>query len=623
MRKIIALVLATFLLIPTTLTASGTNQAFAASRNAEKVIKALNIMETDQGEIKSTVTKITRAQFAQLLVNISDQKEMIAVSNTSLFKDVKKNYWAAPYIRTAVNRGWMSGYLNGTFKPEQGLTLIEAVNGVLNLLGYTDSYFSGNLTQSKLAFYKAKKMNNNIKVTKASSYIDYEDCVNLLYNTLNTANKDGRVYAEVLGYSLDSRGEVDYVSVINTGTDGPIIAKDNWSSDLPFRIDTATVYRNDAKVSYTDIEKYDVIYYSESFKTIWAYDSKVTGVISAINPDLINPTSVTLAGVEYKFETSEASVDFASMGQFEKGDVVTLLLGKNGGIAGALSSDEYNTTVTGLVLGVGTHLVLNEDGNYVSSGYVTFVDARGNKYTQDYNSNTLYFTEGNLIRIKYENGKATVSKLSMQAPGWNNSTVDSTGKMLGSMKLATDIHILDYSNGSYKTIYPARLANTIIMDSSVLYYQTNFDHEITDLILKNVTGDLDSYGIYTGYSSAGSSGTYNYILNGTEGKLSKFTYADFTTTTGPVGFSYEGGNIVASYSLKKLPVSDIGTSTITSGSVKYPLAENMSVYVLSDGAYSLSSLNKINLSKYTVTAYIDKAISLGGRVRILIAEPIK
>lgn len=622
MRRLIALLLVTFLLIPTTFTASGTNQAFAASQNAKKVINALNIMETDQGEIKSTATKITRAQFAQLLVNISDQKEMIAVSNTSLFKDVKKSYWAAPYIRTAVNKGWMSGYLNGTFKPEQGVTLIEAVNGVLNLLGYSDSYFSGNLTQSKLAFYKAKKMNNNIKVTKASSYIDYDDCVNLLYNALNTSNKEGRVYAEVLGYSLDSRGEVDYVSVINTGTDGPIIAKDNWSSSLPFNIDSATVYRNDTKVSYTDIRKYDVIYYSESFKTIWAYDTKVTGVISAINPDLINPTSVTVAGVEYKFETSEASVDFASLGQYEKGDVVTLLLGKNGGIAGALSSNEYNATVTGLVLDVGTHLVLNEDGNYVSSAYVTYVDARGNKYNQDYNSNTLYFTKKNLIRIQYDNGKATVSKYSIHAPGWNNSTVDSKGEKLGTKKLASDIHILDYSNGSYKTIYPARLANTIIMDSSILYYQINVDNEITDLILNNVTGDMDGYGIYTGYNSTGSSGTYNFILNGTEGKLSKYTYADFTTTTGPVGFSYEDGNIVASYSLKKLPVGEIGTSSITSGSVKYPLAENLSVYVLSNGSYSLSSLNKINLSKYTVTAYYDKAVSLGGRVRILIAEPI-
>jgi hypothetical protein len=187
MRKILALLLATFLLMPTTLAVSETNQALAASQNAKKVINALDIMETDAGEIKTTAKKITRAQFAQLLVNISDQKDMVAVTNTSLFKDVKKSHWAAPYIRTAVNKGWMSGYLNGTFKPDQGVTLIEAVNGVLNLLGYSNSYFSGNLTQSKMAFYKSKKIIHNIKVTMTSSYIDYNDCVNLLYNTLNTA----------------------------------------------------------------------------------------------------------------------------------------------------------------------------------------------------------------------------------------------------------------------------------------------------------------------------------------------------------------------------------------------------------------------------------------------------
>jgi hypothetical protein len=69
-------------------------------------------------------------------------------------------------------------------------------------------------------------------------------------------------------------------------------------------------------------------------------------------------------------------------------------------------------------------------------------------------------------------------------------------------------------------------------------------------------------------------------------------------------------------------VKELGTTTITSGSLKYPLSEKLSVYVLSDDVYNLSSLDKINTSKYIVKAYYDKAVTLGGRIRVIIAEPI-
>lgn len=621
MRKLIALLLATFLLVPTTLTASGTNQALAASGNAKKVINALDIMETDKGEIKSTATKITRAQFAQLLVNMSDQKDLIAVTNTSLFKDVKKSYWAAPYIRTAVNKGWMSGYLNGTFKPEQGVTLIEAVNGVLNLLGYSDSYFSGNLTQSKMAFYKSKKINTNIKVTKTSSNLDYDDCVNLLYNTLNTANKDGRVYAEVLGYSLDSSGEVDYVSVINTGTEGPIVADGGWTSAIPFGIESATFYKNDAKCAYTDIDKYDILYYSESSKTIWAYDTKVTGIITAVNPDLINPTSVTVAGTSYEFENSSASQQFATLGEFEKGDIVTLLLGKNGKIAGALNSDEYNSTVTGLVLEVGTHLVQNNSGSYVISDYVTFVDAAGNKYTQDYNSTQASFEKEDLIRVTYKNGTTTVTNYSPYAFEFNGATVNSTGTYFGTTKFSSNISILDYYNGSYTKVYPIRIANLQLMPSNVLYYETNVDGEISELILYNATGDFDKYGISTGLASENPN-TYTYLINGKSGQVAVSTLENAELTEGPVGFVYKNGTLSSTYALTKLEVDTLGNNTITSSSTKYPISDNVSVYVLSDGKYALSTLDKINTSKYKVTAYIDRSVAVGGRIRVIVAKPI-
>lgn len=621
MRKVIAFIMVAVMLLPVTNMAMGTKQALAAG-NAQKVIDALEIMKTDKGVISSDAAKITRAQYAQLLVNMSSLKDTIAVSsNVSLFSDVSRKHWAAGYIKTALSSGWMYGYLDGSFKPDRGVTLIEAIHGVLKLLGYSDTDFGTNATANKLALYTSKKLNKNITVTKKDSYLSYSNCVDLFYNVLNTTTKDGKVYAETLGYSLDAKGELDYLSVVNTKTEGPVVAGGNWANSLPFSVLTASFYKNDIKSSYTDINKYDVLYYSESAKTVWAYDTKVTGILSAVNPDLINPTSVTVAGTSYNFESSAAALEFSSVGTISKGDIVTLLLGKNKTVAGVLTQEEYSTTITGLVMSLGMHSVENKQGIYENINYVTFVDAAGNTYTQDYDSDVLTFYEEDIIRVTYEGGNVTVSKYNKSYSTLNGATFSSDGTSVGGKKLAPDVKILDYSNGKYISLYPIRLANSILLDSMLHYYDVDANGQIRNLILNNATGDLDSYGIFTGFSYTGSSGTYNYIIDGTEGKISKSSYSNFTITQGPTGFRYEDGSISASYALQELSVDAITSTTITSKSTKYQMAEKLGVYYLSKGEYVATTLDKIkDLSKYQLKAYCDKAVTLGGRIRVIVAE---
>jgi hypothetical protein len=623
MQKGIAFMLVTVMLLSTGFSGYGFRQAYAAT-NAGKVIEALDIMETDQGDINKDATQITRAQYAQLLVNMSPLKDSVAeTSNVSVFSDVSKKHWAAGYIKTAVSNGWMYGYLDGSFKPNQGITLIEAVTGVLKLLGFTDSDFAGNITASKMALYQSKKLNNKIPITQKAAKIDYTNCVNLFYNVLNAKTKDGKVYAETLGYSLDEGGELDYLSVVNTNTEGPIIASSNWTTTLPFTIAEATFYKNDVKATYSDIDNYDVLYYSESSKTIWAYDKKVTGVLSAISPDLINPISVTVAGGTYNFETSEATQDVSSVGDISKGDIVTLLLGKNNTVAGVLTQNQYNTTIAGVVLSTGVHRVEDANGIFVNTSYATFVDAAGNQYEQDYDDSKFHFIAEDIIVVRYEDGKVKVSEADITSVSLQEETFNSTGTFIGGRRLASDVKILDYSHGKYISVYPARLSNMTLLDGMLLYYDTNVSGDIEDLILYNATGDIDTYGIFTGMSFANSSSSYNYIIDGTAGTISKPNLSNFSTTNGPTGFCYENNEIIKTYELYGVVAEAIGMTSITSGTTKYPIAEKLSVYYLSDDKYTVTSLDKIkDLSKYKVTAYRDKAITLGGRIRVIVAESI-
>lgn len=74
MRKLLAFIMAAVMLLPITLPAMGTEQVLAAG-NAQRVIDALGIMKTDKGVISPDAARITRAQYSQLLVNMSSLKD--------------------------------------------------------------------------------------------------------------------------------------------------------------------------------------------------------------------------------------------------------------------------------------------------------------------------------------------------------------------------------------------------------------------------------------------------------------------------------------------------------------------------------------------------------------------
>jgi len=623
MRRIIAVLLALTILLPFGLSASGTQQAFAATNNAPKIMEALGIMTTDKGDISETTEKITRSQYAQLLVNMSSLKDTTAISsNVSLFSDVSKKYWAAGYIKTAISNGWMYGYLNGSFRPTKGVTLLEAVNGVLKLLGYTDSDFTGNTAAKKMALYVSKGLNVNITVSKKTAALDYDNCVNLFYNTLKATTKDSKIYAETLGYTLDSNGELDYLSLMNSNIEGPVIADGNWKQEISFNTVNATYYKNGIKCTYTDIEDYDVLYYSETFKTIWAYDDRVTGTVESINPDYLSPVSVTVAGNTYTLGTSDAALEFSSVGDVKEGDIITLLLGKDNEVAAVLNVDELNTTITGVVLSVGTHLVENADGDYESMAYATFVDASGNEYNQDYDEDVLTFVEDEIIRISYKDGTATVSKVTVDSISDNVFNADAS--KFGNTDLAANVKILDLKNGVYMSLYPTRLAGVTLRSASLYYYELNEMNEISKLILYDASGDLDQYGIFTGMGTSNSSKmSYNYLIDGKEGSLNTSSLSSLNMEEGATGFVFEDDAITSSYKLAVATVTGIGSTSIQSSTGKYTLAGNYDVYCLVDDEYVATTIDKVSdLLKYKVTAYYDRASTNGGRIRIIVAESI-
>ena len=69
---------------------------------------------------------LTRAQLVTMLTPELGEEAMELYKNRKRFSDVAPGAWYAPYVNWASEQGWVSGYEDGTFRPDRPLTRAEA-----------------------------------------------------------------------------------------------------------------------------------------------------------------------------------------------------------------------------------------------------------------------------------------------------------------------------------------------------------------------------------------------------------------------------------------------------------------------------------------------------------------
>ena len=71
---------------------------------------------------------MTRAEAATIMVNLSGGLEKESIN---IFKDVADGTWYKNYIAAASEKGYISGFEDGTFKPEEPVTREQFVAMIL------------------------------------------------------------------------------------------------------------------------------------------------------------------------------------------------------------------------------------------------------------------------------------------------------------------------------------------------------------------------------------------------------------------------------------------------------------------------------------------------------------
>ena len=589
----------------------------AGSGAKQEALQALGILTAGD----SLTSPVTRAQFAQMLVAASPYQDGAEGYGSSLFKDLKGDHWASGYVRIAIEQGWMTGYVDGSFRPDQAVTLEEGCAALLKALGYDPTALKGAYPAAQLSRAGALGLLDGVSARQGGA-LTRQDCVDLFYNLLTAQTSAGTVYGTTLGYTI-TNGQVDYSALVSSHTKGPFVAESSALS-LPFA--PGTVYYNGAVSALSAVQPYDVYYYNANMSTVWICHNRVTGTLTGLSPSAAAPTAVTVAGVSYQLGTSEAAYRLSSQGSFQEGDMVTLLLGLNGEVVQAMDALENEAIYYGSVVSSakGASSASTTSLATASAQVTTQVACTDGVVRTFYHSGTA-LDAGKLVTVSTTQSGTNVRSLSTKRL---EGTVTKDGTGVGTYRFAAGAQILDTDDsGGYARVYPSRLAGARLSGEDVRYYTLNAAGEIDRMVLHNVTGDTQPYVYVSGIDDSSSETniavSYTYLRDGQAQTISGT--ARYPIQTGGAMLVYEKDSLRSIRQLTQVSLDGLSALSAMGDGREYPIAENVQV-LLRDGSgsrgYYQTDLSQINGEDYTLTGWYDNlGYSAGGRIRILVATP--
>ena len=456
----------------------------AANINNTALQTAITLGAVPTGQELSA--NITRGAFAKMLVSFSTYRESVGAQGTvgTLYRDVPGTSQWAPYIRIAVQQGWMNGYTDGSFRPDNTVTLEEACAAVLKLLSYKTTDLTGSFPQAQLNKAQQIGLRDQLTCTQGQA-MTYEQSTLLLYNALRANTASGSAYGSSLGFTV-SNGQVDTSSVLLKSRKGPFVAEEG--TQLPFT--PVSVYRNDKASASAELNKYDVYYYSESLQTVWIYTRRAAGRITAVSPSASAPTALTVAGSTYSLGSSAVASKISSLNGGGVGEVVTLLLGMDNEVADVITGEEADSVFYGVVQTATRSLVEDNGADVLQKISVMCTDGITRTVNID---KSLNYPTGWLVEISVTPEGEQVTAIESKSV---SGTINDTATALGDYALADDVQILETtSEGLAGTVRPSRIAGTKLNTLAVRYYTLNEQGQIDRLILNDVTGDLWKYGV--------------------------------------------------------------------------------------------------------------------------------
>jgi len=225
MKKVLSLVLVLSMVL------GSFGMAFAATpsdvvgeecETAVAVLMDLGVVEGYKDGSYQPEGIVTRAEMATLIVKALGLNG--SATGTSTFTDMGNAKWAEGYVAYASSLGVVSGYGDGTFRPNNTVTYDQATTMIIQALGYTTDCLNGTYPGAFVSKAKTLGILDDVSGTGAEG-ANRGDVAIMLYNALDQAigkvNKDGDWVAQAI--SFDNKGNADEYDTMLSRLDAEVM----------------------------------------------------------------------------------------------------------------------------------------------------------------------------------------------------------------------------------------------------------------------------------------------------------------------------------------------------------------------------------------------------------------
>ena len=500
-----------------------------------------------------------------------------------------------------------------TYVPEMKHTTVDTITG--------DAVYFGDGSNSKTLAIK-------------DSTLCYKDGVVSDFRTVKETLEEGA--AVTFAYEKD--GTLGYMLVKEVEYIGPVVAKEGADKVIEALGANAAenFIRDGLAAEKYDIQDYDVCYYQADNKTVYIYSDKISGVYEEAYPSKANVSSIDISGSNYQIETQTAAYKLGEKsGSYALNSRITVLLGRNGGIADVVDMSASSASLYGVILSTESRISEDTDDKGLQTTYVNILNGEGNtisyKTTGDYSNRIGYVGKFTFD----EDGYAKFSTITERVI---SGEVDLINKKIGEYWLSPDCKIIEltyvpeYHTGTARAeVISLSDIGTKLEKSQVVYaLQSGSFSDVSALFVKNVTGGAYEYGVLQSSSMSESktsvTGTYKvFTSDGTSRTYRMDSYNSVSSGAG-VKMVTDGSSLVSISALTAAEVSAklnaLDNSRIKLGNTTYAVGSD-ALIVLKTGANSLRRLSVDEAQSYigkTARAYTDSPSKNNAVIRVIVVN---
>ncbi len=570
---------------------------------------------------------ITRAEAAKITAIVGGIDDDASLKGgIKKFSDVEIGKWSTGYINAVSDAGYILGYPNGNFMPDNNITYAEITTIVLRLLGYDSSVLGDNWPYSYMLKARELGITDGVTLSDFDVVTRAQVCAiidNALSKTLYGKNEILASGVSGLKYSepIVIRSEDVYVSLAPLGI-------------TPLNVDNYTIVRDGKAATVSNLTLYDVVYKSENNKTLYVYCDKISGVYREAYPTKADVESVEISGNVFEIETRGAKEKLGEKANsYKLNSKITALIGKDGKIVDVVDLSSSGNGGYGVLLSVSETV---EDSVYDKGEekyYINLLTGDGKNVSYETKKDYSEYI-GAVGRIKFdEDGFATfireVNKTEL------SGEIDKSKNKIGDTYLTTDATLIELV---YEPETHTGTAVAVVMDiediaveeiynSNVVFaLKTGDFDDVSFAVFKNVSNNGYTYGVLTDcnvfLSDMNVSSSYKVISNGEERSYST-SFGKGIDKGMPVAMILDGTTLKSIFTLRNAgmgKLTAIDGIRVKIGNTVVELSDDVQIYKHSSGSgYKSLSLSQAQSYKgSTASVFTDAQTAKGGIGRVII-----